>query len=237
MEEDLIASLTRQVKEEVIENYLTERRIVELQMEEIETRASETRFQALRTGRRLNRLAYLTVHPEMLRRLTGLLNIPTPSFWSECMEKEFSRAIRFIRIRALTEKGRFKKLLFEAYKRLYQRMEAYRKAYEELEAECRAVNINIVKFQKNFDLLAILNFLKSLDLTALEQKHYLGENFTAEEISSIDKKLHLNQISFEKLKVPEPLALPRPESIEESVSNLSAEIYRRFEKHIKEIMQ
>ena len=38
-EDDLLTCLTRQVKEDVIENYLTERRLVELQIEELESTA------------------------------------------------------------------------------------------------------------------------------------------------------------------------------------------------------
>jgi len=236
MEDDLISSLTRQVKEEVIENYLTERRIVGLQIEDIEAQAEEARFQALKTGRRLSRLAYLMVQPEMLKKLLDLLNISSPSFWNDCLEKKFSRGIRLIRVRALTDKGKFRKLLLEAYNRLYRWMENYRKVYEELNAECRAVNMNIDKFQKNFDLLTILNFLKSLDPTALERKHYLGENFTAEELSSVDRTLYLHPIRFENLEVPAPPALPEPEAIESALSDLANEIYRRYQDQIKGIM-
>jgi hypothetical protein len=236
MEEDLIASLTRQVKEEVVENYLTERRIVGLQVEEIESRAEEARFQALKTGRRLSRLAYLTVQPVMLGRLVGLLNIPATSYWNECLEKKFSEGIRLIRVRALTDKGKFRKLLLEAYNRFYQWMEKYRKTYEELNAECRAVNMNIDKFQKNFDLLTILNFLKGLDQVTLDRKRLLGENFTPEELASVDQKLYLPPINFDKLEVPAPLALPRPQLLESGLGELANEIYSRYQDHIRNIM-
>ena len=236
MEDDLISSLTRQVREEVIENYLTERRIATLQIEDIKAQTEDARFHALKTGRRLSRMAYLTIQPEMLRRLIDLLNIPSPSFWNDCLEKKFSHGIRIIRVRALTDKGKFRKLLLEAYSRLYRWMEKYRKVHEELNAECRAVNMNIDKFQKNFDLLSILNFLKSLDHTALERKHYLGENFTAEELTSVDQKLYLHPISFEKLDIPSPLSLPTPETIENALSDLANEIYHRYQRHIKGIM-
>jgi len=236
MEDDLIYSLTRQVKEEVIENYLSERRIVGLQIEEIEARTEDARFQALKTGRRLSRMAYLMIHPGMLGRLTDLLHIPPSSFWNDCLEKKFSHGIRVIRVKALTDKGKFRKLLLEAYSRLYHWMEKYRKTHEDLSAECRAVNININKFQKNFDLLTILNFLKSLDQATLERKHYLGENFTAEELTSIDQKLYLRPINFEKLGIPVPLTLPKPERVEEALSNLAHDIYQKYHRDIKGFM-
>jgi hypothetical protein len=237
MEDDLIASLTRQVKEEVVENYLNERRLIELQMEDILKQVEKANFSALRTGRRLTRLTYLVIHPEMQERLLQLLKIPPQSFWAECVKQQLSHGIRFIRVKAFTDKAKFKKLFLESYGRLYRRMEEYQKSWSGLKAECQAVNTNIRRFQKNFDLLTIINFLKSLDTVTLERKIYLGENFTAQEMASIDQKLHLNPISFDKLDVPKPLELPKQDHIEELLSELAVNVYRKYQPDIKKIMK
>ncbi|GLI35355.1 hypothetical protein [Desulforhabdus amnigena] len=236
MDNDLITGLTRQVKDEVVENYLTERRIVGLQIEEIEQMAGEMRLRAERAGRRLSRLSFLMVHGEMRERLSRMLRIQENSFWSECMKREFSKGVRFIRVKALTDKGKFKKLVQESYCRLYRRMEKYRAAYEELVAECEAVNINIRAFQKNFDVLTLLAFLRSLDTQELERKHFLGENFTPEELGSLDQKLYIKPIAFESLEVPPPLELSPPERMELPLSELAAEIYRKHERNVKYLM-
>jgi len=237
MEDDLIASLTHQVKEEVVENYLMERRLLELQMEDIASQAEATRLHALRTGRRLSRLGYLVVHTEMQEKLVQLLGIPEQSLWRDCVKQQFSRGVRFIRVKAFTDKAKFKKLFLESYTRFYKRMESYQKSYDNLKADCQAVNTNIKHFQKNFDLLTMISFLKSLDTVTLERKIYLGENFTARELASIDEKLHLNPVAFEKLDVPQPLQLPKPERIEEPLSELAVNIYRKFQADVKRIMQ
>jgi len=237
MEDDLIASLTHQVKEEVVENYLAERRLLELQAEELLKRTEETKAHAARTGRRLTRLAHLVVRSDMQERLIQLLQIPPDSFWINCLNQNFSRGVRFIRVRGLTDKAKFRKLLFESYSRLYMRMEEYRKAYESLKADCIAVNNNIKRFQKNFDLLTIINFLKSLDTVTLERKIYLGENFTAQELASIDQKLHITLIVFEKLEVPQPLPLNKPERMEEPLTDLAVSVYRKFQIDVKRIMK
>ncbi len=83
MDEDLISSLTRQIREDIIENYLTERRLIGLQIEEIEKLAEETIGRAHRTGKRLNRLTHLMIHPEMVSQLFALLKVPQPSFWND----------------------------------------------------------------------------------------------------------------------------------------------------------
>ena len=237
MEDDLISSLTHQVKEEVVENYLTERRLLELQTEDLAGLTEETKFHALRTGRRLSRLGYLVIHSEMQERLLQLLKIPEPSFWSDCVKQQFSRGVRFIRVKAFTDKAKFRKLFLESYTRFYKRMETYQKSYDNLKAECQAVNSNIKRFQKNFDLLTMISFLKSLDTVTLERKVFLGENFTAQELASVDEKLHLNLVSFEQLDVPQPLLLPKPERIEEPLSELAVNIYRKFQADVKRIMQ
>ncbi|MCK8600290.1 hypothetical protein [Desulfoferrobacter suflitae] len=236
MEDDLIASLTRQVKEEVVENYLTERRLLELQVEDLLEQANQTRLQAARTGRRLTRLAYLVIKSDMQAELLHLMKIPENSFWSSCITQQFTRGVRFIRVRGFTDKAKFRKLFVESYVRFYQRMVEYQKAYNNLKAECQAVNSNIKRFRNNFDLLTIINFLKSLDTVTLERKIFLGENFTAAELASIDQKLQINLISFELFDVPPPLTLPKPERMEEPLSDLAVRVYRKFQTDIKRIM-
>jgi hypothetical protein len=237
MDDDLICSLTHQIKEDILENYLTERRLVSLQIEDVEKEAEGARERAVRAGRRLNRMVHLMIHPEMVRKLYTLLKVPQPSFWSGCSEKKLSRRIRFIRVRALTGKSKFRKLIIESYHRLYQWMERYRETYEGLCVQCRAVNSNIKHFNQNFDLLTILSFLKSLDIHTLERKQFLGGNFTAEELASVDHKLYIGPIRFEELQVPAPLILPKIESVDSSLTELANEVYRKYQEHVQRFLE
>jgi len=237
MDEDLISSLTRQIREDILDNYLTERRLVCLQIEDVEKLAEGARERAVRAGRRLNRMVDLMIHTEMVKKLYALLNVPQPSFWSNCSEKKLSRRVQFIRVRALTDKAKFRKLVIESYNRLYRWMERYRETYEELSNQCRAVNSNIKHFNQNFDLLTILSFLKSLDTCTLERKQFLGGNFTAEELASVDQKLYLGPIKFEDLRVPAPLIMPKAESVEFSLTGLANEVYRKYQKHVQRLLE
>ncbi len=237
MEDDLISSLNRQIKEDALENYLTERRLVEMQIEDFLERGELVRIHAAETGKRITRMAFLAIRAEMHEELVTILGIPGSSFWNDCFSKEFCRKVRFIRVTAFTTRVRFRKVFFTAYSRLYQWMAQYRKAYEDLEIECRAVNMNIKSFQNNFDLLALLQFLRSLDCSALERKHFLGENFTAEEICSVDKKLYIQPVSVESLKVPSPLALPYPAVIETVLSDLASRIYDKYQSQARKLIR
>jgi hypothetical protein len=237
MDEDLICSLTRQIKEDILDNYLTERRLVCLQIEDVEKQAEGARERAVRAGRRLNRMVHLMVHPEMVEKLYALLNVPQPSFWTNCSEQKISRRIQFIRVRALTDKAKFRKLVKESYHRLYQWMGRHRETYEELSGQCRAVNSNIKHFHQNFDLLTILSFLKSLDTSTLERQQFLGGNFTADELASVDQKLYIGPMRFEDLQVPAPLILPKLESVEFSLTELANEVYRKYQKHVQRFLE
>lgn len=236
MDNDLISSLTRQIKEEVLEHYLTERRVVELQIEELEVQARDTRRLAEETGMRLTRLVHLAIHPAMRAELLELLKISAPSFWDRCCRQEFTRRVRVIRVRALTDRSRFRKLFVEAYRRLFQWMEKYRQAHASLQGECRAVSLNIRQFQEKFDLLAILSFLKSLDPGLLEQERFLGGNFTPAELASIDRRLYIGQVRFEDFDLPQPLSLTRPEALEATLANLADRIFVKHQTQVKSLL-
>lgn len=229
MEDDLIVGLTREVKEEVIQNYLEERRILEAQIEELLERAQLVRTHAAKSGLRLTRLGFLMISPEMVEHLKTILKMQKEQYWVEHLEKSFTRGVRFIRVRAFRERVRFRKLILEAYHRLITWMNKYRKVCDELEADCRAVNLNIDKFHNNYDLLAILGFLRSLDTVALERKYMMGENFTAEEMASVDRNLYIPLVNFEKLAIPKALTLPKEDAVEHELSALADEIYHRYE--------
>jgi hypothetical protein len=236
MEDDLILSLTRQVKEEVVENYLLERRLIELQIEHLDKLAAETRRQALTTGLRLARLSVLMIEPDMRRRLVEMLGMSACGFWVGCLDGKLKGRVRLISAWGLTQKAKFRKVLLESYSRLYHRMEEYKGRYEDVEIERSAVNRNIDSFQKNFDLLSILNFLRSLDMRGIERKKILGDNFTAEEMAELDKNLYISPVSMEKLDVPAPLDLPVPDSIRGELGNLAEEIFRRYQEKVRKIL-
>lgn len=236
IEDDLIGSLTRQVKEEVLENYLTERRLIQLQIEEIERAVETVKVHAVRVGRRLNRLALLMVHSEMKHRMLDILKVPQPSFWAESVQRGFSRRIRLIRVNAITDRRKFRKLVIESYRRLFEHVGKYRKTYETLRDECEAVNLNIRNFQKNYDLLNILNFLRSLDIQSIERKQVLGENFSPEELASVDQKLFIKPLSIDAFSIPSPLELPPPGAVEGVLTGLSEEVFRKYENQVKNLM-
>jgi hypothetical protein len=158
-------------------------------------------------------------------------------FWLACLNMEFKRHVSLIRIRALTPKGKYRKLVLESYTRLHRCMSQYSAQYGDLSDERLAVNTNIDSFHRNFDLLTILNFLRGLDMQGIEKKKILGDNFTAKEITELDKNLYISPISMEKLNAPAPLALPGPGSIREKLAGICDEIYEKYGAEVKKIIR
>ncbi len=236
MDEDLVSSLTRQVKEEVIGNYLLERRLIELQIEHLNSMAGGAMKQAQAVGLRLARISSLMIEPEMQRRLDEMLGIEPSCFWNACLNVKFRGQVRFIWARALTKNAKFRKLVLESYSRLYSRMKQYEEMYAQILNECSAVNRNIESFQKNFDILCIVNFLKGLDTQGIERKKILGENFTAQEMAALDQNLYIGPVSVEKLNIAVPLHLPAPDSIRGKLYILADEVFARYPEKVRKIL-
>jgi hypothetical protein len=237
MEDDLILSLTRHVKEEVVGRYLLERRLIELQIEDLNTLAEQTRKEAKGAGLRLARLSSLMIELQMRQRLVEMLGIEPLSFWGHSLDGKFKEKVRLIPARALTQKAKFRKVLLESYSRLYHWMKRYGERYKEVEAECSAVNRNIYCFQQNFDLTTLLSFLRGLDIQGIERKKVLGDNFTAKEMAELDKNLYIGPVTMEKLDLPVPLDLPEPVSFRNELAGLAVEIFGHCHKEVKKILR
>jgi hypothetical protein len=236
MEKDWFTCITDEVRDEAIENYLMERRIVELQIEELQCRGEEVRVGMSETGKRLSRLGYWISQPEIQERLIKLLKFPQPSVWEDCLRKGSIQGIGVIHVYALTNKEKFKKIVREVYCRFYKRMEGYSAGYEDLKAECRAVNCNIESFHKNHSLLTVLSFVRSLDVCAMEKSRFLGGNFTAGELAYVEQNLRFQPVSLEQMKVPPPISLLEPNLIKDALKDLARDIFRKYQRQVEHLM-
>jgi len=228
MQDDIAAALTQEVKEEVIQNYLYERRLVEGQINYVKELAEHAAQLQGKLSRRFARVYDLLPEARFLNEFVRLLKVEGAPFIDRFAKApEYQEGVRFIKVRGLTERGRFKKLLLESYRRLLVWNDQYKEAYEDLEQECKAVNSNLKKFENDYDLLTILNFLKDLDVEGIERKHFLGDNFTPEEMGSIETSLRFKPIRMEQFKVIPPPSLPELNAIRRQLNTLADAIYRQ----------
>ena len=238
MQDDIIGALTQEVKEEVIENYLYERRLIEEQINYVNELAQHTAQLEEKLYRRFARIYEYLSEPELINQLVQLIGIKQACFETRFRkDPDFRKGLRFIKVRGMTKRTKFKKLLRESYRRLFDWNKAYKEAYEDLEQESRAVNHNLTKFERDHDLLTILNFLKDMDIEQIQRKRWLGDNFTPEEIASIESTLRLKPIRMEQFKLLAPSRLPEPKAIQRQLGALADHAYSQCTGRVRAVMR
>ncbi len=234
MSDDLISALTQEVKAEVVNNYLYERRLVEEQTKYVKELADYvTQLQEM-LSKRFVRIYDLLLKPEFINEfmlLMGLKEIPFNEQIADGLE--YRKDVRFIKVRGLTDRSKFKKLLLESYKKLHDWNNRYLEAYRKLLEECEAANYNLKRFEDSHDLFTTLSFLKNMDIEEIAKKHFMGDNFSPEEIASIEKTLRFKPVSIEQFNLLLPLDLPEPIDVRSRIKFLANSVYDRYSNKIK----
>jgi hypothetical protein len=222
VQDDIIAALTQEVKEEVIENYLYDRKLIEEQVNYVNELAEQTGELEEKCSRRFARMYDSLIEPEFIDEFREALGLKDDPF-GERLDKDSRdrKHLGQVKVRGLTHRARFKKLLLESYRGLYTWTSQYKEAYEDLQGECKAVNQNLKKFENDYDLLTLLRFLKDMDVEFIEKKHWLSDNFTPEEMASIETSLSFRPIRMEQFKLNPPPSLPEPNKIQRQLKALA----------------
>jgi hypothetical protein len=226
------------VKEEVIENYFYERRLVEEQLRFVSELAEEVAQLEERLSSRFARIYGCLSRPEFISAFSRLAGMPEALPESRLkMNPHFRNGLRLIRIRGVTKRTRFKKLILESYRRLVEWNEAYRAAYDDLIGECKAANANLKKFEDAYDLLTILNFLREMDIEEMERKRFLGDNFTPQELSSVETRLRLKPVRMEQFKLMPPPNLPEVSAIKRPLNRLADSVHAQCSDRLRSLIK
>jgi hypothetical protein len=173
MQDDIVSALTQEVKEEVLRNYLYERRLVEEQINYVNELTEHTAQLEEKLYRRFARVYEFLVEAEFVDRFVQLLGMQEAFFERRFRkDRDFRNGLRFIKVHGLTHRARFKKLLCESYRRLCTWNNQYKEAYENLQEECKAAAHNLKNFESDHDLLTILHFLKDMDVDFIEKNTF-----------------------------------------------------------------
>ena len=238
MQDDLISAMTQEVKAEVINNYLYERRLIEQQIAYVKELADHAAQLQEMLFKRFARMYNLLPKPEFINEFVFLLGLKEAPFkdWI-ADEPEYRKDVLFIKVRGLTDRSKFKKLLLEAYRRLCNWNNKYLEAYSNLIEECKAVNHNLKKFEDNHDLLTILNFLKGMDLEEITKKHFMGDNFAPEEMASIEKTLRFKPVSIKQFNLIPPPDFPELIDVQTQIASLANSVYDQYSNNMKTLIR
>jgi hypothetical protein len=238
MEDDIISALTHEVKEQVIEEYLYERRLIDEQTRYVGELIEQTLRLQDQLYRRFARIYELLVESRFVKEFARVLNLEEPPFFQRfAQDRGFRKGLRFIKAVGLTQRGRFRRLIAESYRRLLSWNQQYRDGYDNLKEECDAVNHNLKRFEQNYDLLTIINFFKDMDVEAIQRKHFLGDNFTPEEIASVEKTLRFKPVSTQQCDLMPPLVLPALDTISGELRALADRAYDACREKLKTIVR
>lgn len=238
MENDIISALMQEVKEEVIEKYFYERRLMEEQINYVRELAQCTAKLQENLFRRFDRICELLLETRFITQFVGFLGLKTFFLFQRVgREGVFREGLRFISVRSLTERGRYRKLLLESYRRLFLWNKRYSNSHANFKRECEGVNYNLKKFEQNYDLLIIINFLKDMDVEATGKKYFLGDNFTPAETATLDKTLRFKTMVTEEYNLIPPPRLPKPEEIKDELLTLADCVYSECCHKIKSLIQ
>ena len=238
MQDDIFSALTQEVREEVVREYLYKRRLVEEQFRYANKLAENVGDMQEKLYMCTARMYDLLKEPEFIDQFVNMSGLED-KFFAKCFEKrpEYRKSLNLIKVHGFTTHAKFKKLFLESYRRLYLCSYEYKKAWEDLQEECRAVNHNAKKFEKNHDLLTIMSFLKNMDIEGLEKKYFLGDNFTPGEITSLETTLHFKPVRMEQFKLIFPTVLPEPQILQKQLSKLADSIYTNYRARIKNLIK
>jgi hypothetical protein len=238
MEDDFIAAITQEVKEDLIQEYLHERRLMEEQIRHVKGLTEETRELQDQLYKRFARIYELLVESRFVMEFTRLLGLSEPPFFQKFGEHtSFRKGLGFIKALGLTGRGRFRRLVAESYRRLLSWNDQYEDSYQNLRRQTDAVNYNLEKFKRNYDLLTIINFLKDMDVETLQRKHFLGDNFTPEEMASVEKSLQFKSISIRQENLILPVALPPYGAISSELRALADQVYSACREKLKVLVR
>ncbi|MDL1967880.1 MAG: hypothetical protein LWW97_04865 [Deltaproteobacteria bacterium] len=238
MSDDLISAMTQEVKEEVINNYLYERRLIEEQITYVKELADHAAQLQEMLFKRFARMYDLLLKPEFINEFVFLLGLKEIPFNDRIADDlEYHKDVLFIKVRGLTDRSKFKKLLLEAYIRLCNWNNKYLEAYRNLIEECKAVNHNLKKFEDNHDLLTILNFLKGMDHEAITKKHFMGDNFAPEEIASIEQTMRFKPVSIKQFNLIPAPSLPELTDVRNQIASLANSVYDQCSNNIKTLIR
>jgi hypothetical protein len=208
-EDDLVAALQQSVKQEIIENYLRERRIVEEEIALLCEAASSFHGGLAAWERRRDRLAQALVLPNSAARffaLAGLGEPPAPP-------PAAAPAICLLP-RGWTRPQRYLRLVRHLYRGLWRASQDLVRERDNLLKLRQEINEDILSFERNHDMLSLTAVLRSLNPAEIQRRRILGVNFSAAETAVSAASLSFHPVSLDRLglhpDLGRELARPRP---------------------------
>lgn len=203
-DDDFISALNQAVKQDIIEHYLRERRIVEEETMMVMEASSAFLGGVAVWEEQKAALAQALLTPEGVDRFFGLAGL---SLTADVLQP---RRQPFPRVRGLTRARRYRRLIKRLYTELWQTGRDLAQERQEVLELRQEVNQDIQDFERNYDLMGLQAYLRGMDPVELQRRKLLGVNFTAQEMAQSAAALSFHPLSAQRLGLDVDLDHLRP---------------------------
>lgn len=203
-DDDFISALNQAVKQDIIENYLRERRIVEEETLMVMEACSAFQGGVAVWEEQKAALAQALLTREGVDRFFALAGL---NLTADVLSH---RPRVYPKTRGLTRAQRYRRLIKKLYTDLWRTgLDLAKERREVLELR-QEVNQDIQDFERNYDLMGLQCYLRGMDPVELERRKLLGVNFTAQEVADSAAALSFHPLSAQRLGLDVELDQARP---------------------------
>lgn len=193
MTEDFITALNYAIKEEIVDNYFRERRVIEEEIKLVVEAEAEAAEKGVVLDRALSSLKGLLAHETAWGMLWDSLGRSVPDHTFAPPGAHLAETIRG----GLFWKGHYRRAVRQEALRTAQVWTEFQEALDQADKVAQEVNRDIERFHANFDFLLLRSVLGEMDPVMLEKKHFMGCSLDGCEIMDLDASLR-----FKPLKMP-----------------------------------
>ena len=233
--DDFIDALNYQVKEEVASRYFRERLILEEEINEYRESLRSYRQIEAGAGKARDYLACLLLTPFNVARFFEFLGFDAPPLGrvgQSALAAGPPSCPQGLTPRGFIKRTRYVNITLDTYQLFREHCAKGEEAANGLINLADEINGDIIKFGANFDLLGIIQFIKSFDQDMLVKKKFLGNNFSADEMGSLEHKLMFRKLDPGKDGVRPWPELPSRHEAEKRTSVFLGEIFQREREHL-----
>ena len=76
-----------------------------------------------------------------------------------------------------------------------------------------------------------------MDSGEIVKKHFMGENFTPEELGAVEKSLHFKPVQIEQFNLIQPPQFPYPDTVRKELGALANTVYAKCSDRTIELIK
>lgn len=230
MADDIAAALIYQIKKEIAERYFGTRKAIEEEKQALQERLQAHRDTVVKTVYGDFCQIYQLLHSapliEEFWEALGLKNKPFYDRYLENSRNTKACPLSDQKVRGLTLRGKYKNLLLECYRRVFDHLKPYREGYQELLEECLVINEEIDQLSANYRLSDILAFVRSIEgldsLTGV-----LGETIVPTQRQDLEEKLTVIKLDCPGKDLVEIPPLPPLNEVKSRLKQLATKAHHQ----------